>query len=117
MTGSHLKFATVSGSCWPTAWGYITDRDLDVVFVQETRLAGQDLIDDKVNPRRAGWQSYWAEAYRSTTGQACAGVAILARAHLDAWQPVGQISGLVCPHRVVCCMRRTRSLGMVVLYS
>ena len=93
------------------------ERDYDVVLVQETRLLGQDMLEVKDKLRRAGWRSYWAEAYKSAKGKACVGVAILVRADLDAWQPTGAIQPVVAQHRMVSCMFRTRGLGVMVLYS
>eukprot|EP00959_Pyramimonas_sp_CCMP1952_P202624 4237252-Pyramimonas_sp.AAC.2 len=71
--------------------------------------------DEREKVRRLGWKSFWAPCAIAAKGGRSSGVAILFRAHLDAWQAPGHEEPLV-PHRLIQAFFRTEVLGVVSVY-
>eukprot|EP00959_Pyramimonas_sp_CCMP1952_P191757 4009761-Pyramimonas_sp.AAC.1 len=68
--------------------------------------------DEREKVRKLGWKSFWAPCAATMKGGRSSGVAILFRAHLDAWQDPGYDEPLA-PHILMQAFFRTRALGAV----
>ena len=90
--------------------------DADVSAVPEHRLSGERLLVTRHRLLRDGWRSVCAAACAGPGGRPSAGVALLARQHLDFGAEVGWAEQVVPAHLVAASLR-TAALGRLVVYG
>ena len=74
---AEVKFATINGSTWRTAWTQIQQSDADVIFVQETRLGKQRGDAVRSLLQRNGWEGSFSHAWDTSKGAQARGAAML----------------------------------------
>lgn len=97
--------------------------EASLIFIQEHHLVEERISSAAQVLAKAGWHSFWAPA-RPTVGRgSSAGVAVLAKGHLDV-QSLGKLpstagfeNASLVEHRIARALWRHRLFGDIVLYS
>ncbi len=83
-----LKIVTINITSWGSVLDFVGVTSADVLLVQEHKL-GKDQAEEAVAwLRRRGWNALFTEASTGPNGGNCAGVAVLAKAHVGLGLPL-----------------------------
>ena len=89
-----LIAVTYNGNTWQSIKAFVLQAEANVVFAQEHKLDGDQLVEARLWATRNGWASYWSCAHRSQVNGKSGGTLILVRKDLQSWIPKEATSNL-----------------------
>eukprot|EP00959_Pyramimonas_sp_CCMP1952_P082424 1722403-Pyramimonas_sp.AAC.1 len=88
----------------------------DINLLQEHRLQGRLFQFQVSRLQRSGWKVHGCPGVQLESGFVSGGTFVVAKNHLDTWNPPG-VSVVIYPGRVARCFFRSARLGVLVVYS
>ena len=111
-----MLIATFNGNCWSTAKAFVSFTQANVICIQEHKLTGDKLAEARLWAKSNGWTSFWAPATVASGGKPSSGVAILVKAHIQAWAP-SQVDPVFFKHRGIGVVVNCGNLGPCLVIS